>query len=175
MNSILRERYYGNEKSKKRRLLSHLCISFYLKYKVTTIDKMNQELCEQISGIYRYVWPESRYVPNGEVVKRLLDNSDGFETLSWVVRKDDEIVAYTMGFVDANQEYVHLYPIALCQEYLDSEALDEMLDAITMELKEKGMSYAVICAWYKPEEDIKFRKHGYNKEHHVLFYEIPVR
>ena len=50
-----------------------------------------------------------------------------------------------------------------------------MLDAITVQLKEMGINYAVICAWYKPEEDMKFRKHGYIGEHHVLFYEILVR
>ena len=50
-----------------------------------------------------------------------------------------------------------------------------MFDAIAVQLKEMGINYAVICAWYKPEEDMKFRKHGYIGEHHVLFYEIPVR
>ena len=65
-----------------------------LKYNLSSIDKMDLELCQQISETYRYVWSESCYVPNGEVVKRLLDNSDGNETLSWVVRKDNKIVAF---------------------------------------------------------------------------------
>lgn len=122
-------------------------------YEVSAIDKMDDELCQKISDIYRYVWPESRYVPNGEVVKKLLENSDGFETLSWLVRKENEIVAYTMGFVDSNCKYIHLYPIALCQEFLQTQALDTMLDEITRDIKKRKIRYSVISAWYKPEEN----------------------
>ena len=67
-----------------------------------------------------------------------------------------------------------IYPIALCQEYLNTQALDIILDAITCEVKERNIEYSVISAWYKPKEDIKFKEHGYIKEYHVLFYEIPV-
>lgn len=49
-----------------------------------------------------------------------------------------------------------------------------MLDAITCEVKERNIEYSVISAWYQPKEDIKFKEHGYIKEYHVLFYEIPV-
>lgn len=36
------------------------------------------------------------------------------------------------------------------------------------------MKYSVINAWYRPEENKKFMEHGYLKEYHVLFYEIPI-
>lgn len=143
-------------------------------FQVSKIDAMDCEICQKISHVYRYVWPESSYVPSGNVVKNLLNNSDGFETLSWKVCEGDNIVAYTMGFVDANHKYIHLYPIALCQEYLNTQALDLMLDAITREVKEENIEYSVISAWYRAEENSKFKEHGYLEEHHVLFYEIPV-
>lgn len=41
-------------------------------YMVSVIDKTDYKLCQKISDIYRYVWPESRYVPNGEIVKNFL-------------------------------------------------------------------------------------------------------
>ncbi len=103
-----------------------------------------------------------------------LENSDGFETLSWLVRKENEIIAYTMGFVDSNYEYIHLYPIAVRQEFLNTQALDMMLDETTRDIKKRKIKYSVISAWYKPEEDEKFRVHGYVNEHHVLFYEVPI-
>lgn len=143
-------------------------------YEVSVIDRTDDELCQKVSEIYRYVWPESRYVPNGEVVKNLLGNSGGFETLSWYVRKENKIIAYTMGFVDSNRKYIHLYPIALCQEFLQSQALDMMLDAIARDLRKRKITYSGISAWYKPEEDEKFRTHGYTNEYHVLFYEVPI-
>ena len=95
------------------------------------------------------------------MVKKLLENSDGFETLSWLVCKENEIIAYTMGFVDSNYEYIHLYPIAVRQEFLNTQALDMMLDEITRDIKKRKIKYSVISAWYKPEEDEKFRAHGY--------------
>ncbi|MBQ6807279.1 MAG: hypothetical protein IJO97_07620 [Lachnospiraceae bacterium] len=143
-------------------------------FRVSEIDATNATFCQKISEVYRYVWPESSYVPNGDVVKNLLENSDGFETLSWAVCKGDSVVAYAMGFVDANHTYVHLYPIAICQEYLDTQALDIMLEEITREVKGRNIKYSVINAWYKPEENRKFSEHGYLKEHHNLFYEIPI-
>lgn len=49
-----------------------------------------------------------------------------------------------------------------------------MLDEITRDIKKRKIKYSVISAWYKPEENEKFRTHGYVNEHHVLFYEVPI-
>lgn len=143
-------------------------------YHVEKIDALDELLCEKVSETYSYIWPESRYVPNGIVVQNLLKNAKGCKTLSWVVKKEDVIVAYTIGFLDGKGEYVHLYPIAVCPEYLNTEVLDTLLFAIKTELFERKIPYAVINAWYKPEEEQKFIEHGFIKMNEILYYEIPV-
>lgn len=48
------------------------------------------------------------------------------------------------------------------------------MDIRIVKLPEIAIIGKVINAWYKPEEDKKFKDHGYVKANTILFYELPV-
>ena len=129
-------------------------------YHVIIVEKENASLCEQLAETYQYVWPESCYVPNGKVISDMLSDIDG-EIIAWaVLDTKGQCVAYTMGFIDSEKEYAHLYPVAVRQEFLEDGVLELLLDTLKYDLSQRKIRYAVINAWYKPQEDKVFREKG---------------
>ena len=144
-------------------------------YHVVKVDKEDTVLCEKLAKTYQYVWPESSYVPSGKVVSNMLSKESG-EIMAWaVLDAEEKCVAYTMGFIDGEKEYVYLYPVAVRQEYLDDGVLEILLATVKNGLFYKNIKYIVINAWYKKQENDIFAKKGANEWKKEYIYQIPVK
>lgn len=143
-------------------------------YHVVNVTQDDAILCEKLAETYRYVWPESSYVPSGKVIFNMLSDLNG-EHIAWAVLDEGEqCVAYTMGFIDIVQERVYLYPVAVRQEYLDEGVLELLLETLRNNLIKKNVKYAIINAWYKEQENIIFHKMGVEDWKKELIFEIPL-
>ncbi len=171
---------YGGVKlefeDKKRRIILKEEKQEYMKipYRAVTVEKENALLCTKLAETYQYVWPESSYVPSGKVISDMLSDDNG-EIMAWaILDTEEQCVAYTMGFMDSEQEYVHLYPVAVRQECLEEGVLEMLLDTIKNELFRKNIQFVVINAWYKAKEDIIFFEKGAKEWKTEYFYQIPI-
>lgn len=142
-------------------------------FKLIHIDEKSKECCTKISNLYMEVWPESRYMPNGDTVQGMLTSKYCKHDLTWaIVDNNGKYVAYTVGFVDSIGKYVHLYPVAVIETYLTTNILEVMLKSALNDIHNKGYEKVTIAAWYKDKENEIFNKVGFRIGEQEEFFEI---
>ena len=142
-------------------------------YKLINLVGEDIASCKKVSDLYTFIWPTSRYMPNGETVASMTKSVAFKKELSFIVVNDNEqYIAFTIAWVDSLNKTAHLYPVAVDPNYLDSSVLEYMLISALNTLSSLEYEKVTLGAWYREEEEKTFSSIGFIKDSFEEIYDI---